>query len=78
MLDKYDESNNMTNRLDLMRLPINIKNVRTLALVDSGSAASLIALSVFNQLPNNYRKGIIENSESEVCFRSLSGKIMHH
>jgi len=47
---------------DLMRLPIKIHNRNTLALLDSGSSASLMALSVFADLPNSYRKNVVKKS----------------
>ena len=58
----------------LMRCKIWIKNVDISALLDTGAAASLIALSTIEKLPKNQIEHRKETADKSVHFRSISGE----
>lgn len=61
---------------NLMRVPIIIHKRSTLALIDCGSAASLLPLAVFIDLPNNHRKPVVQEINHDIYFKTISGELM--
>jgi len=72
-VDEKDEDLKLPN---LMRVPISIHRRNTLALLDCGSQASLLALSIFKELPLSYRKAIIKEPYENITFKTISGERM--
>jgi hypothetical protein len=59
----------------LMRVPSLIHKTSVLALLDSGSQASILSLlSIFRMLPNKYRKSIVKEIETDLKFKLYQEK----
>ena len=55
----------------LIRIPLRLKNVNVIALIDTGAAVSVISLLVFQKLPSAGKKKLY--NDHSLLFKSATG-----
>lgn len=60
--------------ISLLRIPVRVENVETMALIDTGCPASLISKEMFDRLPKEVKGKKFD--EQSTTFRNASGAIM--